>query len=95
MSVVGFEDIFGSDFCHPPLTTVSAPVELGITSRTQLQTALTEDCRPAGTSASAGGQQHESARMMLAGLGRLPGGFQAGAKLGRRTDRSMWMVAAV
>jgi DNA-binding LacI/PurR family transcriptional regulator len=25
--VVGFDDIFGSDFCHPPLTTVTAPVE--------------------------------------------------------------------
>ena len=27
VSVVGFDDIFGSDFCHPPLTTVTAPVE--------------------------------------------------------------------
>ena len=27
MSVVGFDDIFGSDFCHPPLSTVTAPVE--------------------------------------------------------------------
>lgn len=27
MSVVGFDDIFGADFCHPPLTTVSSPVE--------------------------------------------------------------------
>jgi len=27
ISVVGFDDIFGSDFCHPPLTTVSGPVE--------------------------------------------------------------------
>jgi DNA-binding LacI/PurR family transcriptional regulator len=25
--VVGFDDIFGSDFCHLPLTTVTAPVE--------------------------------------------------------------------
>jgi DNA-binding LacI/PurR family transcriptional regulator len=25
--VVGYDDIFGSDFCHPPLTTVSSPVE--------------------------------------------------------------------
>ena len=27
ISVVGFDDIFGADFCHPPLSTVSAPVE--------------------------------------------------------------------
>jgi len=27
VSVVGFDDIFGSDFCSPPLTTVAAPVE--------------------------------------------------------------------
>ena len=27
VSVVGFDDIFGSDFCQPPLTTVTAPVE--------------------------------------------------------------------
>ena len=27
VSVVGFEDIFGSDFCHPPFTTVTAPAE--------------------------------------------------------------------
>lgn len=26
-SVVGCDDIFGADFCHPPLTTVTAPVE--------------------------------------------------------------------
>jgi DNA-binding LacI/PurR family transcriptional regulator len=27
ISVVGFDDIFGADFCHPPLTTVAGPVE--------------------------------------------------------------------
>jgi len=27
VSVVGFDDIFGSDFCHPPLTTVTSPAE--------------------------------------------------------------------
>lgn len=27
VSMVGFDDIFGSDFCSPPLTTVSGPVE--------------------------------------------------------------------
>jgi len=27
VSVVGFDDIFGSDFCQPPLSTVTAPVE--------------------------------------------------------------------
>ena len=27
ISVVGHDDIFGADFCHPPLTTVASPVE--------------------------------------------------------------------
>lgn len=27
VSVTGFDDVFGADFCHPPLTTVAAPVE--------------------------------------------------------------------
>ncbi|MDT7705512.1 MAG: hypothetical protein QOG20_1119 [Pseudonocardiales bacterium] len=27
VSVVGYDDIFGSDFCHPPLTTVTSPSE--------------------------------------------------------------------
>jgi DNA-binding LacI/PurR family transcriptional regulator len=27
VSVVGFDETFGSDFCHSPLTTVTAPVE--------------------------------------------------------------------
>lgn len=27
LSIVGCDDIFGADFCHPPLTTVTAPVE--------------------------------------------------------------------
>lgn len=27
LSLVGNDDIFGADFCHPPLTTVSTPVE--------------------------------------------------------------------
>ena len=27
ISVVGYDDIFGSDFCNPPLTTVTSPVE--------------------------------------------------------------------
>lgn len=27
MSVVGCDDIFGADFCHPPLTTLCAPAE--------------------------------------------------------------------
>ena len=25
--MVGHDDIFGADFCHPPLTTVASPVE--------------------------------------------------------------------
>jgi LacI family transcriptional regulator, repressor for deo operon, udp, cdd, tsx, nupC, and nupG len=27
VSVVGYDDTFGSDFCEPPLTTLAAPVE--------------------------------------------------------------------
>jgi LacI family transcriptional regulator, galactose operon repressor len=27
ISVVGCDDIFGADFCHPPLTTLTAPIE--------------------------------------------------------------------
>jgi DNA-binding LacI/PurR family transcriptional regulator len=27
ISVVGYDDIFGADFCHPPLTTVAGPIE--------------------------------------------------------------------
>ncbi|MEO6530462.1 MAG: substrate-binding domain-containing protein, partial [Specibacter sp.] len=27
ISIVGCDDIFGADFCSPPLTTVTAPVE--------------------------------------------------------------------
>jgi DNA-binding LacI/PurR family transcriptional regulator len=25
--VVGYDDIFGLDFCHPPLTTIAAPID--------------------------------------------------------------------
>ena len=27
MSVVGCDDIFGADFCNPPLTTLTAPID--------------------------------------------------------------------
>jgi DNA-binding LacI/PurR family transcriptional regulator len=27
MSIVGCDDIFGADFCHPPLTTLTAPID--------------------------------------------------------------------
>ncbi|MET3206352.1 UNVERIFIED_ORG: DNA-binding LacI/PurR family transcriptional regulator [Arthrobacter sp. UYEF13] len=27
MSVVGCDDIFGADFCNPPLTTMTSPIE--------------------------------------------------------------------
>jgi LacI family transcriptional regulator len=27
ISVVGCDDIFGADFCNPPLTTITAPIE--------------------------------------------------------------------
>jgi LacI family transcriptional regulator, galactose operon repressor len=44
VSVVGFDDIFGADFCHPPLTTVSSPAELA--GRTLVDLLLA--ARPAG-----------------------------------------------
>jgi DNA-binding LacI/PurR family transcriptional regulator len=46
VSVVGFDDIFGSDFCHPPLSTVTAPVEQA--GRTLIDLLLNpRDVRPA------------------------------------------------
>ncbi|MET0863941.1 MAG: LacI family DNA-binding transcriptional regulator [Nakamurella sp.] len=27
ISVVGYDDIFGADFCHPPLTTLASPID--------------------------------------------------------------------
>jgi LacI family transcriptional regulator len=27
LSIVGCDDIFGADFCYPPLTTLTAPIE--------------------------------------------------------------------
>jgi len=55
MSVVGYDDIFGSDFCHPPLTTVTGPVEdagrtlidllLGIATRPNPQVTLPTQLR--------------------------------------------------
>jgi len=27
MSIVGCDDIFGADFCNPPLTTMASPIE--------------------------------------------------------------------
>jgi LacI family transcriptional regulator len=27
MSIVGCDDIFGADFCYPPLTTMTSPIE--------------------------------------------------------------------
>ncbi|MDR6792625.1 DNA-binding LacI/PurR family transcriptional regulator [Pseudarthrobacter oxydans] len=27
MSIIGSDDIFGADFCNPPLTTISSPIE--------------------------------------------------------------------
>jgi DNA-binding LacI/PurR family transcriptional regulator len=41
VSVVGFDDIFGSDFCHPSLTTVTSPVDRA--GRTLIDLLLTGD----------------------------------------------------
>ena len=48
ISVVGYDDIFGSDFCHPPLTTVTGPLERA--GRTLVDLML-------GTLSGAAGQQ--------------------------------------
>ncbi len=39
LSVVGFDDIFGADFCHPPLTTV----DLLLGTRTDVRVVLPTD----------------------------------------------------
>lgn len=47
LSVVGNDDIFGSDFCYPPLTTVAAPIEeAGRAAVTMLLNQLTSQSRP-------------------------------------------------
>lgn len=47
ISVVGTDDIFGSDFCHPPLTTVAAPIEeAGRSAVTMLLSRLDAGGRP-------------------------------------------------
>ncbi|MGC9665141.1 LacI family DNA-binding transcriptional regulator [Planosporangium sp. 12N6] len=43
VSVVGCDDIFGADFCHPPLTTLTAPIErAGQVAVSMLLSRLTE-----------------------------------------------------
>jgi len=47
LSIVGTDDIFGSDFCHPPLTTVSAPIEeAGRVAVTMLLSRLSQNGTP-------------------------------------------------
>ncbi|MCZ4125520.1 LacI family DNA-binding transcriptional regulator [Streptomyces sp. H39-S7] len=44
ISIVGCDDIFGADFCHPALTTLSAPIEqAGRAAVTMLMAHLTHD----------------------------------------------------
>jgi DNA-binding LacI/PurR family transcriptional regulator len=47
VSVVGFDDIFGSDFCRPPLSTVTAPVEQAGRTLIDLLLGAREDRRAA------------------------------------------------
>lgn len=43
ISIVGCDDIFGADFCHPPLTTLTAPIEqAGRVAVSMLLSRLTE-----------------------------------------------------
>ena len=44
LSIVGCDDIFGADFCHPPLTTLTAPIELA--GRTAVSMLLRSPRRP-------------------------------------------------
>ncbi|WP_020577536.1 LacI family DNA-binding transcriptional regulator [Actinopolymorpha alba] len=47
ISVVGCDDIFGADFCHPPLTTLTAPIEAaGRTAVDQLLGLLDNSAAP-------------------------------------------------
>jgi len=47
ISVVGCDDIFGADFCHPPLTTLTAPIEqAGRTAVSMLLSRLDDPSAP-------------------------------------------------
>ncbi|WP_460798810.1 LacI family DNA-binding transcriptional regulator [Microbacterium sp. GXF0217] len=47
LSIVGTDDIFGSEFCHPPLTTVAAPIEeAGRVAVTMLLSRLSQNGTP-------------------------------------------------
>ncbi len=47
VSVVGCDDIFGADFCHPPLTTVTAPIEQAGSVAVAMLLSLLRDQAPA------------------------------------------------
>ncbi|GAA4262672.1 LacI family DNA-binding transcriptional regulator [Dactylosporangium darangshiense] len=50
ISVVGCDDIFGADFCHPPLTTLTAPIEqAGRVAVSMLLSRLDRTAAPAPT----------------------------------------------
>lgn len=51
LSVVGCDDIFGADFCHPSLTTVTAPIEQAGRVAVSILLAGSDSGRPAGSSA--------------------------------------------
>jgi LacI family repressor for deo operon, udp, cdd, tsx, nupC, and nupG len=53
MSVVGCDDIFGADFCHPTLTTLTAPIERA----GRVATDMLLDLLGRGTGRSARGQE--------------------------------------
>ncbi|GAA5029843.1 LacI family DNA-binding transcriptional regulator [Actinopolymorpha pittospori] len=46
VSVVGCDDIFGADFCHPPLTTLTAPIESAGRSAVDLLLSLFDGDEP-------------------------------------------------
>lgn len=48
MSIVGCDDIFGADFCDPPLTTITAPIEATGARATDLLLEQMRPVRPGG-----------------------------------------------
>lgn len=53
VSLVGCDDIFGADFCNPPLTTLTAPIEqAGRTAVAMLLARLDENATPVGRQAA-------------------------------------------
>lgn len=84
VSLVGCDDIFGADFCHPPLTTLSAPkLEAGRLATTLLLEQIgVQDLSARGTTALS---VHLTIRGSTGPAPRHAAGSGAGAGVGQRT----------